>query len=154
MKTVKRMTDIAKLQEEGDLSKAYINFLQKHFLQLYESFGAGKSLDIFDLDQDRYNGYIVILESIDNLRNLKIIGLNGGLLGTFPEYIEKETLADGNQLWKIGVFHGDSMLIFFSHVGELDVEAEAWMTEHYSLDKLLSEGFQRKTISSDPIDED
>ena len=128
MKTVKRMADIEILRKEGDLSKVYLNFLEEHFLQLYESFGEGETLDVFSLEQDGYNRYIVILEPSDNLRNLSLFGLsleNGGLFGTFPEYIEKETLADGKQLWKVGVFHGESMLIFFSQIGELDTKAEA-----------------------------
>ena len=131
MKTVKRMADIEMLQEKGDLSKAYINFLEEHFLLLFESFGEGEDPDAFSLEQD---GYIVILESSDNLRELRHVGLkDGGLFGTFPEYIEKETLADGKQLWKVGVFHGSgSMQIFFSQIGELDSEAEAWMVEHYN----------------------
>ena len=153
MKTVKRMVDIEILKQKCDLSKAYMNFLEEYFLQLFESSGEGEDLDVFSLEQD---GYIVILEARDNLRELRNVGLkDGGLFGTFPEYIEKETLADGKQLWKIGVFHGSgSMQIFFSQIGQLDAKAEAWMVEQYDSSELFSVGFKRKTLSTDTKDED
>jgi hypothetical protein len=143
MKAVKRMADIVRLQEKGEQSEAYLKFLEEYFLQLYESFGEGEGLDKFSLEHDRA---IVILDSNDNLKDLRVVGLSqkdGGLYGTFPEYIEKETLVDGKQLWKVGVFHDNgSMQIFFSQIGELDKEAEAWM-EYHDSSELFSGGFQR-----------
>jgi len=152
MKTIKTMADLKMLQEKGELSKAYMNFLEEYFLQLFESFGEGEDLDSFRLERD---GYIVILGPRDNLRELRNVGFkDGGLFGTFPEYIEKETLTDGKQLWKIALFHGSgAMQIFFSQIGELDAEAEVWMEEHYKSDELISEEFLPKTTRTVSKDE-
>ena len=134
------------LKQKCDLSKAYLNFLEDYFLQLFESFGEGEDLDVFTLEQD---GYIVILEPRDNLRELRHVGLkDGGLFGTFPEYIEKESLEDGKQLWKVGVFHGSgSMQIFFSQIGDLDAEAEACTRRNSSLPLTVSRRFQDPFLS-------
>jgi len=148
MKTIKTMADLKRLKEKGELGKAYMNFLEEYFLQLFESFGEGEDLDSFRLERD---GYIVILGPRDNLRELRNVGFkDGGLFGTFPEYIEKETLTDGKQLWKVALFHGSgTMQIFFSQLGELDAEAEAWMEEHHKSDELLSGGSTRAITSTD-----
>lgn len=60
------------------------------------------------------------------------------------------------QLWKVGVFHDNgSMQIFFSQIGELDEETEAWMVEYHNSSKLFSGGFQRQTTTAtDPEYED
>ncbi|MDQ0060740.1 hypothetical protein [Paenibacillus harenae] len=51
-------------------------------------------------------GYVVVLEAGDNVRDLGNVGLNrkgGGLLGSFPEYVELLDVGGGLQAHKVTV---------------------------------------------------
>ena len=79
------------------------------------------------------NGYIVVLEAGDNVRDLSNVGLNredGGLLGSCPEYAELLDIGEGLQEYKIAVMYdNDYLMTFFTQTGAHDEEVEQWLKD-------------------------
>lgn len=93
MHKVKTLKDLDSLKEHQTLPDSLLVHLEDYFHQLYEALADGESLEEeFCLEQ---HGYFVVLEGTDDLRDLHEVGLNledHGLLGIWPEYVERLTL--------------------------------------------------------------
>ncbi|MBT2761257.1 hypothetical protein [Paenibacillus sp. ISL-20] len=72
------------------------------------------------------SGYIVVLEAGDNLRDLSNVGLeheSGGLLGSYPEYVETLDLGDCQKAYKVVLLYdNDYLMTFFTQAGAHDEE--------------------------------
>lgn len=79
------------------------------------------------------HGYIVVLEAGDNVRDLANVGLsreNGGLLGSFPEYVELLDVGEGLQAYKVAILYdNDFLMTFFTQAGAHDEEVEQWLKD-------------------------
>lgn len=101
--------------------------IEEYFKQLEEELGdeTGKE---FRLD---HNGYIVVLEAGDNVRDLGNVGLNhdeGGLLGSYPEYVEMIDLEQKLKAYKIVIlYNNDYLMTFFTQSRVHDKEVEQWL---------------------------
>ncbi|MGI6558066.1 MAG: hypothetical protein ACOX20_03615 [Limnochordia bacterium] len=130
MRTIKTENDIHALKKAAVLTPSLLDFLEVELQKLIEAFG---DLEIErPLDLMEY-GYIVLLEPGDNVRDLREVGLDWvdqGLLGSLPEFVERERLSDGTEIYRIGVLYdNDYMMIFLSLAGSHDAEVEAWLAE-------------------------
>lgn len=154
MKTIKSIQDIYELRNANLFSESYLDYLQRFLEQLFEALSDGESIEHFSLEE---HGYFVILEEEDNLRDLRDVGLNPqdqGLLGSFPEYIEKEILADGLEIYKIAVLYdNDYMMFFFSVVGQHDFEFEEWLKDNLFFDENLLTLIQDKQYPTNRSDQ-
>ncbi|PJN55007.1 hypothetical protein PAEVO_17280 [Paenibacillus sp. GM2FR] len=59
------------------------------------------------------SGYIVVLEAGDNLRDLSYVGLKperGGLVGSYPEYVESLDLGDCQKAYKVVLLYDTYLL--------------------------------------------
>lgn len=141
MRTIKTQDDIHALKQAQAqaLPLSLLDFLEDELHQLE------RILD--DLDVERpldlmQHGYIVLLEPGDNLRDLREVGLgwvDRGLLGSMPEYVERERLSDGREIYRIGILYdNDYMMIFFSIVGSHDDEIESWLAEQLEFGQMAA----------------
>ncbi|BFH59470.1 hypothetical protein [Paenibacillus azoreducens] len=85
MRIIKRQQDLVILRRVGALPAALLD--QGYLFQLRD--------ELEDEIESEFclgsHGYIVVLETGDNVRNLSNVGLNpedGGILGSHPEYVE------------------------------------------------------------------
>lgn len=89
MRTIKTIQDIRILRAANVFSNGFMDYLEEEFLGLKEAFDFDGLDEAFTLDM---YGFGVVLEKGDNLRDLSVVGLNretGGLLGSFPEFVDK-----------------------------------------------------------------
>ncbi|WP_127596122.1 hypothetical protein [Paenibacillus lautus] len=105
---------------------------------------------------ENVEGYIVVLESGDNVRDLGNVGLNresGGLLGSCPEYVEPLDLGEGLHSYKVAVLYDNEYLMtFFTLAGAHDEEVESGkkLTANELVLQKLKETFDRnENITAD-----
>lgn len=136
MRFIKELQDIKLLKEAGVLEKDYLKQVEKYFYQLHTALGGGKPVEEFRLDWPE--GFIVILEAGDNLRDLRPAGLNredNGLLGSSPEFVELIELQSA-KIYKVSVLlDNECMQTFFTKTGIHDQEIESWLAEEAMIDK-------------------
>jgi hypothetical protein len=129
MRTIRTRQDFDDLRRDGTVPATLVEYLDWYFRQL-ETELADEEENTFCLDR---HGYIVVLEAGDNVRDLGIVGLNcedGGLLGSYPEYVELLDLNGGLQAYKIAVLLDNDILVtFFTQAGVHDEEVEQWLNE-------------------------
>lgn len=124
MRIITTLKDLEVLKKHQILPKQYISFLQKEFYLLYEELNDDESIDDFSL---RLHGPMVVVEKGDN--NFRYIGLDGPLLHSHPEYVDRYDLK-GIQLYRIGICHdNDYMILLYSEVGIHDTETENWLQD-------------------------
>jgi hypothetical protein len=117
------------LRRAGALPATLLDQIEEYFLQLRD--------EKEDEDSSEFPlggcGYIIILEAGDNVRDLGNVGLNredGGLLGSFPEYVETLDIGEGLQAYKIAVLYdNDYLKTFFTQAGAHDEEVEQWLRD-------------------------
>lgn len=136
MRIIKTKECLTKLKEANALNPLLLEYLEEYFQSLFETFAEGEPEEEFSLD--RY-GYIVILESGDNTKDLSSVGLNScesGLLGSNPEFVNKLYLPNKGVPQALEVyqtfvlFDNEYGQNFFSVAGTLDNETEAFLTEN------------------------
>lgn len=129
MQRVKTLRDLRKLQADSNFPQSFLDYLETYFFELAEALGNGESAETFSLEQ---HGYFLILEPRDNLAAPNILNLkveDGKILGTYPEYVEREDLTDCS-LYKIGILYdNDYMMMVFSQVGQFEPAIESWWEE-------------------------
>ncbi|MHA6481652.1 hypothetical protein ACX1C1_07085 [Paenibacillus sp. strain BS8-2] len=128
MRIIKAQQDFDILRRVGVLPEALLDQVENYFNQL--------RVEQEDVNSSEFRlsecGYIVVLESGDNIRDLGIVGLSredGGLLGSCPEYVE---LVDvfGLQTYKVAVLYdNDYLMTFFTQVGAHGEEVEQWLKD-------------------------
>lgn len=140
MRIIKTIHNIRELQKDNLLPQKYLKYIEKFFYQQYKVLADKETIENFSLEK---YGYIVILESNDDVRDLRETGLNaqtGGLLGASPEYVELETLEDGTQIYKVAIlYNNEYIMFFFSEVGQFDEEVESWLKEQVIVIEPISE---------------
>lgn len=112
MRIIKMQQDIFVLRCARALPLVLLEQIEDYFQQLKNELN-DESKSEFRLDGQ---GYIVVLEGGDNVRDLGIVGLNrkaGGLLGSYPEYVELLNMGEGIQAYKIAVLYDNDYLITF-----------------------------------------
>lgn len=88
MKNIKTLEDVKNLKANNGLPQALLKHLEAFYQMLFQAFSDEENPVNFSLER---HGYLVVLDSDDNLRDLHELGLNpkdGGLLGILPEYVE------------------------------------------------------------------
>ncbi|MZQ82718.1 hypothetical protein GQF01_11460 [Paenibacillus sp. 5J-6] len=129
MRIVKTEQDANALHYARLIPVAFLNHVENYFYQLRNEQENGLEIP-FCLSR---HGYIVILEMGDNVRDLGNVGLGrevGGLLGSYPEYVELLDVAEGLQAYKIAVLYDDDYLMtFFTQAGAHDEEVEQWLKD-------------------------
>ncbi|TDF88860.1 hypothetical protein [Paenibacillus piri] len=129
MRVIKTKQDIVILCRAEVLPSALLNQIEDYFNQLRVELEDGEESE-FHLGR---HGYIVVLEAGDNVRDLGNVGLsreNGGLLGSFPEYVELLDLGEGLQVYKVAVLYdNDYLMTFFMLAGAHDEEVEQWLRD-------------------------
>lgn len=139
---IKTLSDLKTLQSEQNkpnpLPRLLLQHLEDSFNQLYEALSDGELVESFSLED---YGYFVILYPSDNLRDLRELGLNpetNGLLGSWPEYVEKLHLNDGSIWCKIAILYdNDYMMFFFLQPEDYDDEIQQWLENFVNEEWLL-----------------
>lgn len=130
MKKVMNIRDLKNLERNSALPSPLLQYLEGYFHQLYQALSDGESFDEFSLEQ---HGYFVVLDSDDNVRDLHEVGLNlgdNGLLGCWPEYVEKLKLYDKSEWTKLAVLYdNDYMMFFFLQPTDFDEEVQTWLSD-------------------------
>ena len=131
MRVIKTFEDLELLENTEVLNEEYLQWIINYFLQLFEALGRnGETLDQFRLGW--LEGFVLVLEQGDNLRDMSLFGLNpadDGLLGCPLEYVEKYEL-ENITFYKLGImFDNESLLSVFSEVGAHDEEIEDYLAE-------------------------
>jgi len=119
------------LENTEVLNEKYLQWIKNYFLQLFEALGRnGEKLDQFRLGW--LEGFVIVLEKADNLRDLSMLGLNpenAGLLGCSLEFVEEYKL-ESISFYRIGLLlDNECMMTFFSEVGIHDDEIEDYLAE-------------------------
>jgi hypothetical protein len=129
MRILKTKQDFDVLRRSGALRAALIDQVEDYFLQLEDELEDEVGSE-FCLGR---HGYIVVLEAGDNLRDLGNVGLSredGGLLGSYPEYVELFDLGNGHQAYKVAVLYdNDYLMTYFTQAGAHNEEVEQWLKD-------------------------
>lgn len=127
---VKTQNDIENLEKNRLLPISYTKDIQTRFEDAYENLKEeGQTIDQFDLEEQ---GEIIILQKGDDVRNLEEIGLDpdeGGLLGCYPEWVERLQLGDIEVYYLCIVNNNSNAVIIYSEVGIHDEEVERWLAD-------------------------
>lgn len=131
MRIIKTFEDLELLKNTEVLNEDYLKSIEDYFLQLFEALGRnGETLDQFRLGW--LEGFVLVLEEGDNLRDLSLFGLNpeaDGILGCSLEYVEEYRL-ESITFYQIGILmDNECMMTFFSEVGAHDEEIEDYLAE-------------------------
>ena len=130
MRIIKTQQDFVTLRRTGVLPTTLLDQIEDYFNQL--------RMELTDEAEGEFrlsrHGYIVVLESGDNVRDLGNFGLNrkdGGLLGSYPEYVELLDVGEGLQAYKVAVLYdNDFLMTFFTQAGAHDKEVDQWLRDH------------------------
>lgn len=130
MKIVKNMKDLEQLTKKRLLSVSLIEHLKEYMVDLHQSLEHDCKLKDFTLEE---HGYLVILEAKDDVRNLEEVGLNaedGGLLGSYPEWVEQKNLSDESWIYQIAIlYNNETMMMFYILPETFDNEVETWLKQ-------------------------
>ena len=126
MVKIKKLTDLGKLKE-SEHAHIFV-YIRKLFLHLHKCLEPQQPVHLFDLSE---LGYIVVLESGDDIRNLKEIGLSpeeNGLLGAVPEAVTAKKLDDGQEFFQIElIFNNEYMMYLLLFPEDFDKEIQEWI---------------------------
>ena len=135
MRVIKSEEDLHLLEKHEVLEEEYLKEVEEYFEQLFQALGRGEAYEEFRLDWPE--GFIVILEKGDNLKDLSTVGLNSeddGILGCMPEYVEEIEL-ENLKLYKISVLmDNECMMTYYIKANVLDPRVENWIFERVEKD--------------------
>ena len=107
---IKTLDDINEVRKNKTLASELLNYLEDYLRQLNHTLEPETEVDKFSLE---IHGYFVILEKGDEIGKLKEVGLTEGLLGSWPECVEKLSLGD-KEYYKIDIlYNNEYMMIFY-----------------------------------------
>lgn len=136
MRIIKSEEDIYLLRKYNVLEKGYLKQIEEYFRQLFKALSRGESYEDFRMGWPE--GFLVILEKGDNLKDLETVGLNyvdDGLLGAMPEFVEEINLKDF-KIYKINVLlDNECMMTYFTKKGIHDKGIESWLLEQAEINK-------------------
>ncbi|MGE5661551.1 MAG: hypothetical protein ACM3X1_04815 [Ignavibacteriales bacterium] len=120
MKIIKGHVDVELLKEENSLPQAFVEFLENEWMELYEAYSDGESLEEFSLE---LHGMQIVFEKGDRLAE----GFGEVI---FPEYVEKIRFKD-IELYRMYVMEAEDYgKLYYSIVGTLDDASEAFLQEY------------------------
>ena len=130
MLTIKMLCDIEKLKRDSSLPDSLVDFIEKKFKELHEAYESETEFALFSLEM--YGPIYVLQADQDETESLKQIGFHteeSGLLGCYPEWVEKIDL--GYRLvWRIGVqSDNDYLFSVIFPVNEFGPDVESWLEE-------------------------
>lgn len=127
---IKTRNDIEKLEKDRIFSIDYMEEIRTRLRDAYENLKEeGQTIDELNLEEQ---GEIIILQKDDDVRNLEEIGLDpdeGGLLGCYPEWVERLQLGDIEVYYLCIVNNNSNAVIIYSEVGIHDEEVERWLAD-------------------------
>lgn len=136
MRIIQTLHDLEVLKSACVLDNRYIEHLQNYFKNLMEEFRESESEEDFSLEQF---GYIILIEKGDNCTNLQFSGLHrieGGLVGSYPEFVNTVHLKDINGSQKeIIIYHvfvlfdNEFGMNYFLKAGKNPPNVEKWLIE-------------------------
>lgn len=125
MHVIKSYRDLQELKEDVTVSSALITHAENMFTALCQSLGDGQAVQDFELDT---HGPIGILQQGET--NLNPIGLEQELVKTWPEFVEKIILSDGQTLFSVGILlDNDYMVILYLLATDASSSTLAWLEE-------------------------
>lgn len=130
MLTIKKLCDIEQIKWQQQLPKTLLQYLEKTFRELHETYESEVDIDRFSLEM---HGPIYLLEADqDEPESLKQIGFHlveSGITFPQPEWVEKIDLGD-HRIWRIGVMTDNDYL--FQVILPINVygpEVEFWFEQ-------------------------
>jgi len=109
VRVIQTREDIEYLRAAGVLPAPYLDLVEGDFDRVAVGTGPGAY-------SPQSEGYFVILERGDNLKNLEVVGLDpgaGGLLGCAPEAVDIHEPAPGLKIYQVLVAYNNSCLMSF-----------------------------------------
>lgn len=128
MRIIMTLRDIEVLEEARATEPEYTEYVREYFLAVCRNLGKGSNSEAYRLDEE---GFIVMLEKGDNLRDLSAVGLNPGegLPGATPEWVE-EVIIGARKVYLIQILYNNECLTTFFLPEDAirgDHEIESWL---------------------------
>lgn len=131
VRVIQRRQDIECLREAGALQEPYLKLVERDFERVLSGIEAGSSPGAYSPESE---GYFVVLEKGDNLKNLEVVGLNpqdGGLLGCWPEFVDRIELGPGLSVYRVLVlYNNECAMTFYLQAGPWDREVDRWLRDN------------------------
>ncbi|MHC1694072.1 MAG: hypothetical protein AB9835_02095 [Eubacteriales bacterium] len=131
MIVIKKLKDIKQLRDTSTLPQVIVDYLHNFFLNIYTTFSEGDEIHDFTLDS---SGYIVVLQTADDVARLPEVGLTRGLTASVPEYVDRITLSESGQFIEIyqALFlrNNEWGLNVLSIIGSLNEASEAFLRDN------------------------
>lgn len=109
------------------LPEAYVGLVERDFERAARELSQGDG----GAHDPEASGYWVILEPGDNCRDLGLVGLNpedGGLLGCWPEFVDRLELGPGLSVYRVLVlYNNEYAMTFYLEADKWDREVEGWL---------------------------
>jgi hypothetical protein len=120
MKVIKGLVDLQLLREGDAMSESFHDYLKGEWMELYELYSNGEPLEEFSLEP---HGVQIVLEKGESLPKDM-----GELI--LPEYVERISL-DKVNIYRMYVMDvEDYGKLYYSVIGTLDDESEAFLQEY------------------------
>lgn len=131
MRVIRSRIDLECLRAAGALPGAYVGLVERDFERALGGTEPGGGPGAYDPDE---NGFFVVLEPGDNVRDLGVVGLNpgdGGLLGCWPEFVDRIELGPGLSVYRVLVlYNNECAMTFYLQAGQWDREVERWLRDN------------------------
>ncbi|GEM_PF-790886 len=131
MRVIQTKEDIECLRRANALPEPYLGLVEGDFQRVQGGVEAQSGPGAY---HPGIEGYFVVLEEGDNLRNLEVVGLDpgeGGLLGCAPEAVDLLEPAPGLKVFQVLVaYNNSSLMSFYLEKGLADPEVEAWLKKN------------------------
>jgi hypothetical protein len=125
MNVIKGLVDLQLLQEEKELPRSFLDYLREEWMELYKLYSDGESLEEFSLEP---HGIQIVLEKGDNLPD------EIGVI-VFPEYVERISF-NNMDIYRMYVMEAEDYgRLYYSIVGTLNDESEAFLQEHTEMNE-------------------
>jgi len=127
---IRKFKDIAKIQDNQQALRGYVN---KLFLKLHRALEPAMPVQKFDLSDD---GYIVILEKGDNIRELSKIGLaeKNGLLDAIPEMLTAKKMKNGKVVYQAEILCNNEFLLYILFEDNFSDQLEEWIQNNLEME--------------------
>lgn len=132
MRVIKTLEDIRRLRRDGKTDQLLLAYLENAFHGLHQA------LELCDPETFSLEPYgpLVILESQDNLHDLRELGLgpaHGGLFGAIPEFVAQMSIG-GRVVYRIYLMSDNDYMTIILVDKDLDKGLEEWVSG-YLLDE-------------------